>query len=98
MGFCCFENSFSDDFLELAFVEVSSNGIDFYRFNSISLTQENVQIETFGLIDARQIHNLAGKYRGMFGVPFDLSELANITDPRFIKYCFHKNNRCSWKC
>ncbi len=78
--FAVFENSFSDDFLELAFVEVSSNGIDFYRFNSISLTQENVQIETFGLIDARQIHNLAGKYRGMFGAPFDLSELASITD------------------
>jgi len=78
--FAVFENSFSDDFLELAFVEVSSNGTDYYRFNSISLTQKNTQIETFGLIDARQIHNLAGKYRGMFGVPFDLSELANNTN------------------
>ncbi len=77
--FAVFENSFSDDFLELAFVEVSSNGIDYHRFNSMSLTQQEEQIETFGFIDAREIHNLAGKYRMMFGVPFDLSELAGIT-------------------
>ena len=76
--FAVFENSFSDDFLELAFVEVSSNGIDYHRFNSISKTQQEVQIETFGFIDAREINNLAGKYRTMFGVPFDLSELKDI--------------------
>jgi len=76
--FAIFENSFSDDFLELAFVEVSSNGIDYHRFNAISLTQNNVQIETFGLIDATHINNLAGKYRGQYGVPFELSELETI--------------------
>lgn len=78
--FAVFENSFLDDFLELAFVEVSSNGIDYYRFNSISLTQTVIQVGGFGLLDATQINNLAGKYRGMFGVPFDLSELAGITN------------------
>ena len=76
--FAIFENSFSDDFLELAFVEVSSNGIDYHRFSAISQTQNNVQIETFGLIDATQINNLAGKYRGLYGVPFELSELETI--------------------
>ena len=39
---------------------------------------QEVQIETFGFIDAREINNLAGKYRTMFGVPFDLSELKDI--------------------
>jgi len=73
-----FENSFTDDFLELAFVEVSSNNIDYYRFNSVSLTQQEVQTETFGLTDATIVNNLAGKYRAYYGVPFDLSELKNI--------------------
>lgn len=76
--FAVFENSFSDDFLEFAFVEVSSDGINYHRFNSISLTQQETQIETFGLTDAREINNLAGKYSTMFGVPFDLSELKDI--------------------
>ncbi len=76
--FAVFENSFSDDFLELAFVEVTSNGIDYHRFNSISQTQQETQIETYGFIDARKIHNLAGKYGVMYGVPFDLSELKGI--------------------
>jgi len=76
--FAVFENSFIDDFLELAFVEVSSNGIDFYRFNSISLTQQDSQVGTFGLVDATKIHNLAGKYRAMYGTPFDLHELKDI--------------------
>ncbi len=76
--FAVFENSFSDDFLELAYVEVSSNNTDYYRFNSISLTQHETQIETFGVLDATKIYNLAGKYRGGYGVPFDLSELAGI--------------------
>ena len=76
--FAVFENSFSDDFLELAFVEVSSDGSSFFRFQSISNTQTDEQVETFGTLDARQIHNLAGKYRSGFGTPFDLSELGGM--------------------
>jgi type IX secretion system substrate protein len=75
--FAVFENSFSEDFLELAFVEVSSNGTDYHRFESASLTQQIIQIGTFGVSDARNINNLAGKYSANFGVPFDLSELKN---------------------
>ena len=36
--FAVFENSFNDSFLELAFVEVSSDGIHFVRFPAISNT------------------------------------------------------------
>lgn len=73
--FAVFENAFTDEFLELAFVEVSSNGVDYARFPSISLTQTNNQIEPYGLLDATKIHNLAGKYRVMYGVPFDLADI-----------------------
>ncbi len=71
--FAVFENSFDDTFLELAFVEVSSNGFDFVRFPATSLTPFDEQIPTFGVLDATKINNLAGKYRGGFGVPFDLA-------------------------
>jgi hypothetical protein len=73
--FAVFENSFSDDFLELAFVEVSSNGEYFVRFQAVSFTQTEVQVDGFGHLDATQVHNLAGKFRAMHGVPFDLEEL-----------------------
>jgi len=77
--FAVFENGFSDGYLELAFVEVSSNGIDFFRFDSISTTQTTTQIGENGLLDPTDIHNLAGKYRAGFGTPFDLNELASVS-------------------
>ncbi|EDM43405.1 hypothetical protein SCB49_00110 [unidentified eubacterium SCB49] len=73
--FAVFENSFSDTFLELAFVEVSSDGTNFFRFPSHSQTQTNEQVEGFGNVDPTYINNLAGKYRALFGTPFDLSEV-----------------------
>ncbi len=75
--FAVFENSFADDFLELAFVEVSSDNENFFRFDAVSLTQTQTQVQTFGTVDAAKIHNLAGKYRVFFGTPFDLEELKN---------------------
>ena len=77
--FAVFENSFIDNFLELAFVEVSSDGINYYRFSSVSLTQQDTQVGTFGLVDATKINNLAGKYQALYGVPFDLYELQDIS-------------------
>jgi hypothetical protein len=77
--FAVFENSFSDDFLELAFVEVSSDGINFFRFESVSLVSVDVQTSGFGVTDATEIYNLAGKYRGQYGTPFDLDELNGIS-------------------
>jgi hypothetical protein len=74
--FAVFENSFSDTFLELAFVEVSSNGVDYHRFPATSNTQTATQVGGFGTVDATLIDNLAGKYRAGFGTPFDLDQLA----------------------
>lgn len=75
--FAVFENGFSDTFLELAFVEVSSDGINFFRFPSHSETQTATQVGGFGAVDCRYINNLAGKYRANFGTPFDLSDIPN---------------------
>ncbi len=73
--FAVFENGFTATFLELAFVEVSSNGIDFFRFPSTSQTQVVSQVGTFGNLFATEIHNLAGKYHVNYGTPFDLDEI-----------------------
>ena len=75
--FAVFENGFDDLFLELAFVEVSSDGIHFFRFPAISNTDTTTQTDGFGLTDASKLHNLAGKYRAEYGTPFDLADIAN---------------------
>lgn len=76
--FAVFENAFNATFLELAFVEVSSNGIDFYRFPSHSLTDTSQAVGSFGAIDPTNLNNLAGKYQANYGTPFDLNELKNV--------------------
>jgi len=72
--FAVFENSFGDTFLELAWVEVSSDGTHFTRFPNRSLTPGPVG--SFGAVDPTDIDGLAGKYRQGWGTPFDLSDLA----------------------
>lgn len=79
--FAVFENGFvnaanpEEAFLELAFVEVSSDGINYTRFAASSLT-DTPQVPGAGVyMNARKINNLAGKYRSGFGTPFDLEEL-----------------------
>jgi hypothetical protein len=77
--FAVFENSFSDAFLELAFVEVSSDGVNYFRFPATSNTPFATQIGAYDeLGDATKINNLAGKYRVFYGTPFDLEELSNV--------------------
>jgi hypothetical protein len=79
--FAVFENDANGGFLELAFVEVSSDGVHFVRFPATSLTQTETQIGSFGLSDPTFINNLAGKFQVGYGTPFDLEELrdsANI--------------------
>lgn len=78
--FAVFENSFSDFFLELAFVEVSSDGERYVRFTTASLTNSDTQIGTFATLDPTKLHNLAGKYRIGWGTPFDLEELQDSSD------------------
>ena len=73
--FVVFENSFNHSFLELAFVEVSEDGEEFFRFPAVSLTDTTKQIGAFGSLEATKINHLAGKYMGMWGTPFDLSDL-----------------------
>ena len=77
--FAVFENSFNNTFLELAFVEVSSDGQNFVRFPAISNTDTNTAVGSFGAIDPRKIYNLAGKYRANYGTPFDLEELRGLS-------------------
>lgn len=88
--FAVFENSFDGQFLELAFVEVSSDSIHWYRFDAVSLTPTDIQITTFGLLEPTKINNLAGKYSALYGTPFDLQELSgkpflNIDSVSFVK-------------
>jgi hypothetical protein len=78
--FAVFENAFNDTFLELAFVEVSSDGIAFSRFPTSSLTQVEFQIDQqdpqHSEIDPTDVDGFAGKHRAGWGTPFDLSLLA----------------------
>ena len=75
--FAVFENGFGS-FLELAFVEVSSDGINFYRFDAVSLTDTSTQTGGFGSTDPTNLYNIAGKYVANYGTPFDLNELSGI--------------------
>ncbi|MBX3435600.1 MAG: PEP-CTERM sorting domain-containing protein [Pirellulales bacterium] len=87
--FAVFENGFvfpSDPYLfaELAYVEVSSNGVDFARFPSVStnIDWQGTFGQAFGGFDMTNVHNLAGKHASGFGTPFDLDDLAS--DPLVI--------------
>jgi len=81
--FVVFENGFANPlnpaeaYLELAFVEVSSDGEHFVRFPAISHTQDTVQVDNFTYSDASLLHNFAGKYIAGYGTPFDLEDLAD---------------------
>jgi hypothetical protein len=66
-----FENAFNDTFLELAYLEVSSDGEHFARFDSLSLGTA----PTASTVDPTTLEGLAGKYRAGFGTPFDLEWL-----------------------
>jgi hypothetical protein len=82
---------------ELAYVEVSSNGVDFARFSSVSLTPGLVK--SYGTIEVSNVHNLAGKHPNAngrcVGTPFDLDDLADhpsvlsgavdLNDIRFVR-------------
>lgn len=85
--FAVFENA-SFDYLELAFVEVSSNGINYFRFPAHSQTQTVTQVDSFASPLPIYLNNFAGKYYGDYGTPFDLSEIPNnvLLDKNNIQY------------
>jgi hypothetical protein len=70
-----FENGFSESFLELAHIEVSSNGVDFVRFPSLSI--QITPVEAYGTLDPAELVGLAGRFRAGFGQAFDLATLAS---------------------
>jgi hypothetical protein len=73
--FAVFENGFTDGYMELAHVEVSSDGGTFFRFPSTSEIATTEQVTNFTIGDCREVDNLAGKYRNGFGTPFDLDDI-----------------------
>jgi hypothetical protein len=79
--FAVFENGFSDVFLELGWVEVSSDGEHFCRFPNYY--GGNDPVSAFGGHEASLIYGLASKYRRGYGHPFDLSELQEAYDACF---------------
>lgn len=86
--FAVFENGFIDHYMEFAFVEVSTNGVDFVRFENTSEIPIDQQLDNFSISDCRMVNNLAGKYRQMYGTPFDLNELSGnpLIDVNNINY------------
>ena len=96
--FAVFENGLTNAgnqdlyFLEIGFVEVSSDGVNFFRFPAVTNVQTETQLDGFTCMDPAQIHNFAGKYGVMYGTPFDLDEVPddplldknNITHVRII--------------
>lgn len=87
--FAVFENGFTFGinsngvpglFAEFAYVDVSTNGVDFARFNSISRnTGPILGSGAFAGYDVTNVYNLAGKHAAGFGTPFDLDELTSHT-------------------
>src|SRR5262249_28253579 len=80
--FAVFENGFPFNggiYGELGFVEVSSDGVHFFRFPSISRTATTTESGTFDVIDPTLIHNLAGQFPALQGTPFDLQDLAGVS-------------------
>jgi hypothetical protein len=74
--FAVFENSFASDvFLELGFVEVSSDGSHFTRFDSAFRSAVTPCGSCSGT--AAEIGGLAGSYMVGYGTPFDLAALRN---------------------
>jgi len=88
--FAVFENGFMSGYdtgagsvrgqmlAELAYVEVSSNGVDFARFASVSLTAGPVG--PYGTIEVSDVFGLAGKHPNAYGLctgtAFDLAQLS----------------------
>ncbi|MGB3534586.1 MAG: hypothetical protein WBA13_13855 [Microcoleaceae cyanobacterium] len=82
-------------FAKLAYVEVSTDGDNFVRFPSISLTPD--PLDPIGQIDPSQVYNLAGKHinngvvifedeflQASWGTPFDLDVLRDIAQQDLI--------------
>ena len=86
--FAVFENAFSNTFLELARVDVSSDGTNFFRFPAYSFTP--LPVNGFGNINPDNIFGFAGRYRQGFGTLFDLNTLTgnaglDVNNVRYVR-------------
>lgn len=68
-------------FAELGYVEVSSDGVNFARFDSTSLTPQPSGGQAFLTVNPTDVHNLVGKHINgsveSWGTPFDLAQLTS---------------------
>ena len=85
--FVVFENAVTDFFLEIGYVEVSSDGVNFFRFYCDSQTTSTVT----SYLDPTNITGFASKYIAGYGTPFDLAEfrdfspLLDVDDVRYVR-------------
>jgi hypothetical protein len=96
VDFAVFENGIGTDFglfAEFGFVEVSTDGYSFVRFDS--LTERTTSVDPFEEVDPTNYYNLAGDQAVGLGTGFDLNELAghpavlsgdvDIADIRYVR-------------
>ncbi|MHB8973957.1 MAG: PEP-CTERM sorting domain-containing protein [Pirellulaceae bacterium] len=94
--FAVFENGFTYGspnglFMELAYVDVSTNGSDFARFPSISTNTAPVAGSgEFAGYDTSNVYNLAGKHASGYGTPFNLDDL--LADPLVLNNTVNLSN------
>ena len=73
-----FENGFKvglSYYLELAHVEVSHDGVTYYRFPSETTIDTSFQTDNFFYTKPEEVYNLAGKHQAPYGTLFDLEEV-----------------------
>lgn len=75
--FAVFENGFDDHYMELGHVEISSDGVHFFRFPSTSEIPLDGQLSNSSYSNCGYVDNLAGKYKVGYGTPFDISQVAD---------------------
>lgn len=78
VDFAVFENGFDANYLELGYVEVSSDGVHFVRFPNFYLGETEVidmDMTEAGDVYPEDVYNLASKYESGYGHGFDLGEL-----------------------
>ncbi len=76
--FAIFENGFAPNFLELGWVEVSTDGEHFVRFYNVSAS--TAPVGQYGTLDPKALNGLASKHQQGQGTQFDLTLLQSLYD------------------
>ena len=85
--FAVYENGFwtlEGLFAELAFVEVSSDGVNFVRFDATTLRTQPVSGPDGDVIDPSDDHYLGGKHEHGLGTGFDLAD-AGLAQAHYVR-------------